>query len=45
MDRSGGRIQLCDLDPLVRDLLRTSHLDEVFDICADEAEALGILTR
>jgi anti-sigma B factor antagonist len=45
MDRSGGRIQLCNLDPLVRDLLRTSRLDHLFDTCADEAEALGILIR
>jgi anti-anti-sigma factor len=37
-----GRIQLCGLDPLLRDLLRITRLDGVFDICADEAEALGL---
>jgi anti-sigma B factor antagonist len=45
LDRRGGRIQLCRLDPLVRELLRTSHLDSLFDICADEADAMGILVR
>jgi anti-anti-sigma factor len=45
MDRRGGRVQLCGLDPLLRDLLRITHLDCLFDICADEAEALGILVR
>jgi anti-anti-sigma factor len=45
VDRRGVRIQLCGLDHLTRDLLRTSCLDHLFDICADEAEALGILIR
>src|SRR4051812_48471861 len=37
-----GRIQLCGLDPLLRDLLRITRLDEAFDVYADEAEALGL---
>jgi anti-sigma B factor antagonist len=35
-----GRIQLCGLDPLLRDMLRITHLDGMFDIFADEAESL-----
>jgi anti-anti-sigma factor len=38
-----GRIQLCGLDPLLRDMLRITHLDRVLDVCTDEAEALGPL--
>jgi anti-anti-sigma factor len=34
-------IVLCGLDPLLRDMVRITHLDRVFDICGDEAEALG----
>jgi anti-anti-sigma factor len=45
MGRRGGRIQFCGLNPLMRDLLRMTHLDHLFDLCADEAEALGILVR
>jgi anti-anti-sigma factor len=45
MGRRGGRVQFCGLDPLMRDLLRMTHLDHLFDLCADEAEALGILVR
>jgi anti-anti-sigma factor len=37
-----GRVQLCGLDPLLRDMVRISHLDQVFEVFADEAEALGI---
>jgi anti-anti-sigma factor len=39
----GGRIQLCGLDPLLRDMLRITHLDGVFDVCGDETEALGLI--
>jgi anti-anti-sigma factor len=35
-----GRIQLCGLDPLLRDMLRITHLDRVLDVCTDEADAL-----
>jgi anti-anti-sigma factor len=38
-----GQIQLCGLDPLLRDMLRITHLDTVFDVCDDEAAALGLL--
>jgi anti-sigma B factor antagonist len=41
--RRGGCLRICGLDPLLRDLLRACHLDPVFDICADEAEALGLI--
>ena len=40
-----GQIQLCGLDPLVRDVLRISHLEREFDICDDEAQALGLILR
>jgi anti-anti-sigma factor len=41
----GGCIQLCGLDPLLRDMVRISRLDQMFDVCTDEAEALGLLMR
>ena len=44
-DAAHGRIQLCGLDPLLRDMLRITRLDGVFDLCGDEAEALGLLVR
>ena len=40
-----GSIVLCGLDPLLRDMVRITHLDRVFDICGDEAEALGRMLR
>ena len=45
IDPARGRIQLCGLDPLLRDMLRITHLDRVLDVCADEAEALGHLAH
>ena len=43
IDPARGRIQLCGLDPLLRDMLRITHLDRVLDVCTDEAEALELL--
>jgi anti-anti-sigma factor len=43
VERAGGALHLCGLDPLLRDLMRAGHLDRVFDVCGDEAEALGLL--
>jgi anti-sigma B factor antagonist len=40
-----GRIQLCGLDPLLRDVLRLTHLDRVFDVYGDEANALGLISH
>jgi anti-sigma B factor antagonist len=40
---SGGSLRLCGLDPLLRDMLRITHLDRVLDVCSDEAQALGLL--
>jgi anti-anti-sigma factor len=40
-----GRISLCGLDPLLRDMLRITHLDRVFDVHGDEAQALGLIIR
>jgi anti-anti-sigma factor len=41
VDPVRGSIVLCGLDPLLRDMVRICHLDRVFEICGDEAEALG----
>ena len=43
IDPARGRIQLCGLDPLLRDMLRITHLDRVLEVCTDEAEALELL--
>ena len=47
--RGGGRravdVRLCGPDPLIRELLRVTRVDQLFDIAADEAEALGLLVR
>src|SRR4051812_7578565 len=40
-----GGIRLCGLDPLLSDMLRITHLDRLVEVCGDEAEALGLLTR
>jgi hypothetical protein len=40
-----GRIQLCGLDPLLKDVLRITHLEREFDVCDDEAEALGLIVH
>jgi anti-anti-sigma factor len=45
VDPVQGAIVLCGLDPLLRDMVRICHLDRVFDICEDEAEALGRMLR
>jgi anti-anti-sigma factor len=45
LDPVRGRIVLCGLDQLLRDTLRITHLDRVFDICGDEAAALGRMFR
>ena len=44
-ERIGGRVQVCGLDPLLREVLRVRRLDPVFDLCDDEADALGLLVR
>lgn len=43
MDPARGRIQLCGMGPLLRDMVRITRLDRVFDVCGDEAEALGLV--
>jgi anti-anti-sigma factor len=45
VDPVRGSIVLCGLDTLLRDMVRITHLDRVFDICGDEAEALGRMLR
>jgi anti-sigma B factor antagonist len=43
VDAVRGCIVLCGLDPLLRDMVRITHLDRVFDVRGDEAEALGLM--
>jgi anti-sigma B factor antagonist len=45
IDPVRGRIQLCGLDPLLKDVLRITRLEREFDVCADEAQALGLILR
>jgi anti-anti-sigma factor len=45
VDPVRGRIVLCGLDQLLRDMLRITHLDRVFDVYGDEAEALRLKPR
>jgi anti-sigma B factor antagonist len=42
VDPVRGSIVLCGLDPLLRDMVRITHLDRVFDVYGDEAEALRL---
>ena len=45
VEQARGRIQLCGLDPLLREMVQIIHLDQVFDVCGDEAEAVGLMPR
>ena len=45
VDPLRGRIVLCRMDPLLRDMVRITHLDRIFEICGEEAEAFGIAGR
>jgi anti-anti-sigma factor len=38
-----GRLQLCGLEPLLKDVLRITQLEREFDVCDDEAQALGLI--
>jgi anti-sigma B factor antagonist len=40
VEASQGRLALCALTPDVREVLTTTHLDDMFNIYATEAEAL-----
>jgi anti-anti-sigma factor len=39
VEQRQGRLGLCGLDPLMRDMMRICHLDRVFKIYADQGEA------
>src|SRR3954463_5312912 len=43
--KSRRRLAISGLDPILRDMLRISRLERVFDIHADEAEASGAAAR
>ena len=45
VDPVRGSIVLCGLDPLLRDMLRITHLERVSEVSGDEAEALGLILR
>ena len=45
VDPLRGSIVLCGLDPLLRDMLRITHLERVSEVSGDEAEALGLMLR
>ena len=45
VDPVRGSIVLYGLDPLLRDIVRITHLHRVFDICEEEAEELGRMLR
>jgi anti-anti-sigma factor len=45
VDPVRGSIVLCGMDPLLRDMVRITHLDRIFDICGEEVEAFGIAGR
>jgi anti-anti-sigma factor len=40
-----GQLRLCGLPTKVKVLLETANLDRVFEVCADEAEALASLSK
>jgi anti-sigma B factor antagonist len=43
--RAQARLALCGLDPLMRQMIRICHLESVFDIYADQEEALGAVVE
>ena len=45
VEQARGRIQLCGLDPLLPEMVQITRLDQVFDVCGDEAEAVGLMPR
>src|SRR3954454_4531773 len=45
LEKSRRRLAISGLGPILRDMLRISRLDRVFDIHADEAEASGAAAR
>src|SRR3954464_15384731 len=45
LEKSRRRLAISGLDPILRDMLRISRLERVFDIHADEAEASGPAAR
>ena len=45
LERVQARLGLCGLDPLMRQVIRICHLEPVFDIYADQEEALGAVVE
>ena len=45
LERAKARLGLCGLDPLMRQMIRICHLEPVFDIYADQEEALGAVVE
>jgi anti-sigma B factor antagonist len=42
LEREQARLRLCGLDSVLRDMVRICSLERMFDIYADEWEALGV---
>jgi anti-anti-sigma factor len=45
LEQAQARLVLCGLDPLMRQMIRICHLEPVFDIYADETEALSLVVE
>jgi len=45
MRRYGGRMNLCGLAPKIKSLFEITKLDKLFEILADEGEAVAALER
>jgi anti-anti-sigma factor len=41
----GGRLVLCNVDPTVREVLRASKLDVLFEFAGDRADALRVIKQ
>ncbi len=40
LQKAGGKLRLCELSPALADLVRSTHLDKLFEVLPDEASAL-----
>jgi anti-anti-sigma factor len=45
LEQAQARLGLCGLDPLMRQMLRICHLELMFDIYADQTEALSVVVE
>jgi anti-anti-sigma regulatory factor len=45
LEQAQARLGLCGLDPLMLRMIRICHLEPVFDIYADQTEALSFVVK